>query len=166
MSNQKTIILNRAAAFLAGGLLVFAIMSFTVVSTVKKQNTELEKTLDISRYEAGRLLSDAREQFTAGDFEGAKLSLNNLFDNQPGSKEAAEGKILLPEIETKEKAVNAMWETALPGVKSEWRKSKALELRAEWDADRVKLEKTIESKIDLAWEKAKYGIRSEWISKS
>lgn len=68
MANQKNITLNRIVSFLAGGLLIFTIMSFSVVNKLKTQNTELAKALDTSIYEAGRLLADAKALFTAGDF--------------------------------------------------------------------------------------------------
>ncbi|MDA3941407.1 MAG: DUF2031 domain-containing protein [Spirochaetia bacterium] len=166
MSNQKNITLNRIVAFLVGGLLVFAVMSFTVVSKAKTQNAELKQSLDISRFEASRLLADAKAQFTVGDFKEAKLSLTTLFNNQPGSTEAEEGRILVTEIDMAEKTINEKWETALPGVQAEWNNARALELRAEWDSDRVKLENEIESKIDQAWEKEKDEIRSEWMKKN
>ncbi|MDY7028311.1 MAG: hypothetical protein SVR04_08450, partial [Spirochaetota bacterium] len=56
---------GRIGLFVAGGLLVFAVMSFTVVNNAKKANVELTQTLDASRYEAGRLLADAKAQFEA-----------------------------------------------------------------------------------------------------
>ena len=165
MENQKKIILNRIVSFVAGGLLIFAVMSFTVVNTVKTENTELAKALEISKFEAGRLLADAKAQFAAGDLEEAKISLTNLFDNQPGSKEAEEGRILFPQIENAEAFLNTKWEKALPGIKAEWRKAMTLELRAESEADRVKFENEIEGKIDRAWDKAKEKVRSEWMHK-
>ena len=166
MKNPKSVILNRIVSFLAGGLLVFAVMSFTVVSKLKVQNTELENSLDTSRFEAGRLLADAQAQFLDGDFEKAKLSLTTLIENQPGSREAAEGRDLFPKVETAEAAIISKWESALPEIQAEWRNNMASQLRAEWDADRVKLDNELESKIDQAWDKAIDGIRSEWMAQT
>jgi len=166
MEDQRNITLNRIISFLAGGLLIFAIMSFTVVNKVKDQNTELTKALNLSQYEAGRLLSNAQEQFTAGDFNKAMASLNTLFDHQPGSAEAAEGRKLFPKIENEQTSVNAKWEKALPGIKDKWYTNKAMELRAESEASRVKFESELNNTISKAWDKAKDGVKSEWLSQS
>jgi predicted Zn-dependent protease len=122
--------------------------------------------LDISRYEASRLLDDAKAQFTAGEIDQAKRSLTLLSENQPGSVEAAEGRTLLTKIELEEKTNNAKWEAAVTLIRTEWKKAKALELRAKWDADRVNLENEIDKNVDLAWEKEKDAVRSEWMKNS
>jgi hypothetical protein len=122
--------------------------------------------LDISRYEASRLLDDAKAQFTAGEIDQAKRSLTLLSENQPGSVEAAEGRTLLAKIELEEKTNNAKWEAAVTLIRTEWKKAKALELRAKWDADRVKLENEIDKNVDLAWEKEKDVVRAKWMKNS
>jgi hypothetical protein len=122
--------------------------------------------LDISRYEASRLLDDAKAQFTAGEIDQAKRSLTLLSENQPGSVEAAEGRTLLTKIELEEKTNNAKWEAAVTLIRTEWKKAKALELRAKWDADRVKLENEIDKNVDLAWEKEKDVVRAKWMKNS
>lgn len=43
--------IDRALAFLAGGRLVFAVMSFTVVNNINTENEELSEALDTSRFE-------------------------------------------------------------------------------------------------------------------
>lgn len=161
-NENRRLIVNRIISFLAGGLLVFAVMSFTVVSTAKKQNAELTKALDTSRYEAGRLLSDAKAQFASKDYAKAKLSLTALFANQPGSVEAEEGKKLLPDIENAEKAANAKWEAAMAGVQKKWADTMTAELRAKSDKTRAEMEKDLVNTIIQEWEKAKSKVREEW----
>lgn len=164
MTDKNNVILNRIVSFLAGGLLVFAVMSFTVVNNVKDQNTKLTSDLDASMYEAGRLLADAKAQFAEGNFTKAKLSLTNLQEKQPGSSEAAEGRMLLPEIDTAQAAMEMKWEAALPEIQSNWKNAMAAELRAASDADRLKLENKMEDTINQAWEKAKTKVKTDWES--
>jgi len=153
---------GRIGFFLAGGLLVFAVMSFTVVNTAHRQNEQLTKTLDTSRYEAGRLLADAKAQYENRDYIEAKESLTTLFSNQPGSQEAIEGKDLIAAVENAEKAANAKWEAAMPGIKQEWSATLAAEIRAKADAERAKLEAGMDDTINKEWEKAKDKIRDNW----
>lgn len=153
---------GRIGLFLAGGLLVFAVMSFTVVKTANKQNEQLSKTLDISRYEAGRLLADAEAQFENRNYSKAKESLTTLFANQPGSEEAVEGKALMVTVENAELASNAKWEAAMPGIKQEWGEALAAEMRAKSDAERADLEENMDETINKEWDKAKAKIRETW----
>lgn len=157
---------GRIGLFLAGGLLVFAVMSFTVVNTANKQNEQLTETLDTSRYEAGRLLADAEAQYENGDFIEAKKSLTALFENQPGSPEASEGKKLMVNVVSAEKAANAAWEAAMPGIKQEWGATLAAEIRAEADAERAKVEARMEETINKEWDKEKDKIRENWEQES
>ncbi|HDQ14293.1 MAG TPA: hypothetical protein ENN41_05720 [Sediminispirochaeta sp.] len=150
---------GRLGLFLAGGLLVFAVMSFTVVNTAKEQNERLSQTLDASRYEAGRLLSDAKAQYESGNYIEAKESLNTLFANQPGSEEAVEGKTLMESVESAENRSNAKWQAAMPGIKREWGEALAEELRAD-------LEANMDDTIDKEWNKVKAQIREEWEKES
>jgi hypothetical protein len=153
---------NRVVSFLAGGLLVFAVMSFTVVNTANNQNTELTKTLDTSRYEAGRLLADAKAQLASRDYAKARSSLATLFEKQSGSTETVEGRKLLPTIETAEKAANAKWEAAMAGIQKKWTGDMAVELRAKSDKARAQLEKDLNDTINQEWEKAKAKVREDW----
>jgi hypothetical protein len=159
---NRNILVNRIVSFIAGGLLVFAVMSFTVVSSAKKENKQLTSTLDVSRYEAGRLLADAKAQFESLDYAEAGASLENLFMNQPGSSEAAEGKKLLVQLEAAEKAANTEWNNALAEVRTKWFADRAAELREKSDNERAKLEEGLTAQIEQEWEKAKEKVRAEW----
>jgi len=165
--NENTkLYINRFVSFLAGGLLVFAVMSFTVVNNEKNQNAELTKTLDTSRYEAGRLLSDAKAQLASKNFSEAKTSLTKLFDKQPGSAEAVEGKKLIAAVDSAQKAADAKWEAAMAGVQKKWSNDMALEIRAKSDKARAQLEKEMTDTISQEWEKNKTKIRDDWEKQS
>lgn len=168
MTKKETMKLyaGRTGLFLAGGLLVFAVMSFTVVNAANKQNEQLTKTLDISRYEASRLLADAEAQFENRNYIKAKESLDALFTNQPGSEEAVKGKALMVSVEKAEKASNLKWEAAMPGIKQEWGDTLAAEIRSKADAERAKLESSLEETINKEWDKAKDKIREDWENKT
>jgi len=153
---------NRVLAFLAGGLLVFAVMSLTVVSTVRKENESLTEALDVSQFEAGRLLADAQAHYSAQNYGKATDSLETLFENQPGSAEAATGRALLLAMETEVSEADARWEAALPGVLAAWSVEKAAALRMESDSAREKLETDMEATLSQAWEQAMAAVRSEW----
>jgi hypothetical protein len=153
---------GRIGLFLAGGLLVFAVMSFTVVNSANKQNEQLTETLDTSRYEAGRLLADAEAQFENKNYIKAKESLNALFANQPGSEEAVKGEALMLTIQKAEKASNANWEAAKPAIKQEWGEDLAAEILAEADAERAKLEENMDATINEEWEEAEEKVRENW----
>ena len=163
MANEKTKInINRILAFLAGGLLVFAVMSVTVVNRARKDNEALSAQLDVSRFEAGRLLSDAQAQFAARDYTSAITSLNRLVENQPGSPEAVTGRALLIEIRDAVSDADARWEEALPGIREAWSTEMAARLLAESDAARVALEAGMDATVREAWERAAAGIRRDW----
>jgi predicted Zn-dependent protease len=160
---QKTRMnLNRVLAFIAGGLLVFGVMSLTVVSNVRTENEELTDALDTSRYEAGRLLADAQAQYDARDYQEAVSSLESLIENQPGSPEAVEGRDLLATIETARAEADARWNAAMPALREAWLAETAVTLRAEWDADRARLEASIQDSIEEAWEETEPEIRTDW----
>lgn len=161
-NEKRTLIINRVVSFIAGGLLVFAVMSFTVVSSANAENEELSKALDTSRFEAGRLLDDAEAQLSSGEYEEAKASLTALFANQPGSPEATEGKALLARVEQEAAAADQRWEAALPSLREEWADAMALELRTKFDEDRAKFESELEATINEAWEKARTDVRAAW----
>lgn len=159
---KDNLLVNRIIALLVGGLIVFAIMSLTVVQTGKKANAELAIALDTSRYEAGRLLSDAQAQSESKDYDASKESLEELFLYQPGSTEAEEGKLLLTSIETAEEDATAKWEIAKSQVKEDWSLAMAADLRAESDKERADMEADLEDTIDQAWNKAKSEVRDTW----
>ena len=160
---EGTVLLNRVVSFLAGGLLVFAVMSFTVVDSAKKKNTELTAMLDASRYEAGRLFADAKAQLGSREYAKAKESLTMLFQKQPGSAESIDGKKLLAVVETAEKAADAKWAAAVVGMQKKWSADRAVELRAESEKTRTQMEKDMEDKIGREWETAMKKIKEEWL---
>lgn len=163
MANFKeNLLVNRIVALLIGGVLVFAIMSLTVVQTGKKDNAKLTIALDESRYEAGRLLADAKVQLENKDYTASKASLEKLFDYQPGSAEALEGKALLTSINTAEKDAATRWEAALPQVKEDWEQAMATEMRAKLAKEREEMEADLEKTLDKAWNKAKSDVRTSW----
>lgn len=168
MSNGENtkVIVKRIATFLAGALLTFAVMSFTVVAKEKKQNEELTAALDASRYESGRLLSDAKAQLEGRDYERARTSLDTLFDRYPGSSESAEGKLLLVEIDAANAAADAKWAKASPALKQKWTEDRVAALRAESEAARAMMEDGLNDKIAQEWENSKDAVREEWEAKA
>lgn len=160
--NNGRIYLNRFVSFVAGGLLVFAVMSFTVVSGAKKQNTQLTMELDASKYEAGRLFADSQAHLEAGDYSKAKESLTTLFEKHPGSDQSGEGKSLFAVIEKEEKAADARWESVLPGLRKKWSAARVAELRLEAETARTQLEKGLNEKVSQEWENAKSKVRQEY----
>lgn len=162
MTEKQTLTVNRVVAFFAGALLTVAVMSFTVVNSANEEAEELRAALDTSRYEAGRLLSDAEAQFAKGDFDEARVSLETLFENQPGSAQATEGKELLASINSAQEQTDARWEAALPAIREQWKADMAAELREEADAARAEAESEMESIIEAAWDDAKDDLRENW----
>lgn len=161
-NEKRTLIINRVLAFLVGGLLVFAVMSFTVVKSANAENEELSNALDTSRFEAGRLLEDAKAQLSSGDYDKAAATLTSLFANQPGSPEATEGKALLAKVEDEAVSADLRWEAALPSIRAQWTETMEAELRADFEEDRAEFENELEAAINEAWEKARPGVRTEW----
>lgn len=154
--------LNRIVAFLAGALLVFAIMSLTVVKNINDENEELTEALDASMYEAGRLLADANAQFASGNYVKAKAALADLFDQQPSSAEATEGRQLLATMETIEEESDARWEAVRIRIQEEWAAALETEILAQSDADRLALETGMNAALEKAWEEAQVEVRKDW----
>jgi hypothetical protein len=163
---KNNLVLNRVVSFLAGGLLVFAVMSLSVVSGAKALNKDLAKQLDVAVNEPSRLLNDAKAQFKDQDYAKARETLSTLFTNRPGSEQAVEGKLLDATIVAAETKANSAWEAASAGVKARWAKEKATELRTKADSTRDELEKGLPAAIDQEWEKAKDQIRKDWENKA
>lgn len=153
---------NRVMSFLIGGLLVYAVISLTVVSNLKEQNVQLTKELDVSQYEPGRLLADAREQFTNREFDKAKQTLTVLFENRPGSSEATEGKALYAEADAAIVRDNANWEAAVVGIRERWAKDMTAQLRGKAETARLEMENSLDANLNKEWEKMKDQIRREW----
>lgn len=164
MNETTRTYLERIIAFAAGALLVFAIMSLGVVNRLNEENAELSSALDASQNEAGRLLADAKALFASEDYTQAKASLEALFDKQPGSAEAAEGKQLLAEIEAAEISAEEQWQEVLPAIREAWMADMQAELQQKWDAERAKLEANMSAAIEEAWEQSKDKVRAEWVA--
>ncbi len=161
--NEKTKLnINRVVGAVVGGLLVFAVMSLSVVSSANERIEELSEQLDTSRHEAGRLLSDAEAQFENENYTNAKATLETLFANQPGSPEAEEGSALMVSIEEAEAAADAQWESAQDDIRQRWTNNLVEELRAELEANRVEMENNLERTVSEAWDNAREDIREEW----
>jgi hypothetical protein len=172
MKENVRIWVNRVFAFLFGGFLLFLIMNFGLVSHFKSLNEELKKELDECKYEANRLLNDAKAYFENKDYDKAKETLNTLFEKHPGSNETAEGKKVYIELEDtvkkeqkEQEELDKKWEAAVGGVREEWAKKMATQLREELVAEREKLEKDMDGILDREWEKMKAEIREEWEKK-
>jgi hypothetical protein len=162
MNERTRLLMNRIVSALAGGLLVLAVMSFTVVKNANDRNETLSTALDTSQNEAGRLLADAAAQLDMGDYTEAKASLAALFANQPGSAESVQGRNLLAVVETAERDADARWEEVLPEIRASWTENLAEEMRAEADAAVAEMESTLETAVSAAWDKEKDDIREEW----
>lgn len=163
IKNEKLRIwVNRIFAFSVGMLLIFLIMNFSVVSNVNKQNEELEEELDECKYEANRLLNNAKAYFENEEYDKAKKTLDALFEKHPGSNETAEGKKVYTELEDavkkeqkEQEETDKKWEAAVRVVRERWGKEKAAQLKEQ-------LEKDMNNILDTEWEKEKDEIREEW----
>jgi len=165
MKNEKVnLALNRIGFLLAGALVTFAVLSITVISSANAEIASLTSALDTSQYEAGRLLSDGLAQYEAGDYAKAQETLGLLLTKQPGSVEAAEGKILITEVMNAASAANARWEAALPEIRAEWIVNKSVELRKDADAVRLQAENDVDENARFAWNNAIEDVHSEWES--
>jgi hypothetical protein len=156
---------NRIFSFIIGGLLIFLVMTLTVVSNVKKQNKELTMKL----YEPNGLLTDAKTFFENNDYKTAKEKLDTLFEKHPDSNEAIEGKKLYAELEIAMQKqqelqieLNKKWEAAVGGIRAGWAKTMAAQLRSEFEKNREQLEKDMDEVLNKEWEKMKDQVREEW----
>jgi len=153
---------SRAIGFLVGGVLVLAIMGFGWVSPLKGEIATLTTRLDELENGAARLLGEAKVLVGNGSYESAQRALATLFEKQPGSNEAAEGRKLYAEIETAMQQKNQKWEAASVAVRTAWEKKAAAELRAKSEMDRQLMETNMVETLKSEWEKSKDKIRQEW----
>jgi predicted Zn-dependent protease len=161
-NEQARIWVNRVLAFLTGGVIVLAIMSFAAVTPLKDQNATLTAQLDEIRNGAVRLLGEATVQFQSGSYDNAKKTLEVLFREQPTSNEAVEGKKLYGEIETIVREMDQAWAAASSDVRATWEQTKTEELRANLERERVLLETNMADTLSKEWEKNKAQIRKTW----
>jgi uncharacterized membrane-anchored protein YhcB (DUF1043 family) len=163
IKNETTRIwVNRVFAFLAGAFVLFIILQIAVISGAKRQNIELKKNLDEIQYEPGRLLDEGKIYFEKNDYKRAKEILNTLFEKHPTSKERIEGKTLYTEIEKKQEEINNKWDAAVVGIRREWAKTMAMQLREKFEKERGQMEKDMNNNLDSEWEKIKDQIREDW----
>jgi hypothetical protein len=146
---------NTVIAFVVGALLVYAVMSVSVVGGAKAKIADLQQKLDASLYEAGRLLGDAKAQVGAKEFSKAKETLDTLFAKQAGSAEAAEGRKLYDSIAASETKANDKWAVAVVGIRQKWANATVAELRA-------KSEKDMSDTVAQEWDKVKDQMRIDW----
>lgn len=163
IKNEKTrMITNRIVSFLVGGLLVYAVISMTVVSNVKNQNAKLTKELDISVNEPARLLADAKAQIANRDFAKAKLTLTDLLEKRPGSTEATEAKALYTEASAAVVTENENWDAAVVAIRALWAKDMTAQLRAKSEKARLEMENGLSDTLAKEWDKVKEDARVEW----
>ena len=163
IENEKTRIwVNRIVTFIIAGGLMFLIMNFVVAQKIRTE-------LDECKYEATLLLNDAKAFFENDNYNKAKETLDILFEKHPSSNEAIEGKKLYAEIETAvqkeqelQKELDSKWEAAVGGIREEWAKMMAAQLRSEFEKNREQLEKDMDEILNKEWEKMKGEIREEW----
>jgi len=159
IKNEKARIwVNRTFSFLLGALLIYAVMSLSVVKNVKQENEQLTKEL----YEPGRLLSSAKGFYENKNFGEARSTLDTLFERHPGAAEVAEGRKLYADLEAEQNALNAKWEAAVGAIREEWAATMAERLRAQFEKDRETLEKNMNDVLNTEWGKMKDKIREEW----
>jgi len=163
IKNEKARIwVNRIVSLIIAGGLMFLIMNFVVAQKIRKE-------LDECKYEATVLLNDAKAFFENDNYNKGIETLDTLFEKHPSSNEAIEGKKLYAEIETAvqkeqelQKELDKKWEAAVGGIRGEWAKTMAAQLRVEFEKTRDQLEKDMDEVLNKEWEKMKDQIREEW----
>jgi predicted Zn-dependent protease len=165
MNERGKIWVNRLLAFVAGGLLVFAIMSLAVVTPVRREKEALAKQLDEVQNGAARLLAEAKVLAESKSYDNALETLNALFEKQPGSSEMVEGRKLYTEIEIAVQAKEQKWEAAVGAIRAAWEKARAAELLAKAEQDKQLAQTSIAETLVKEWESAKDQIRQEWENK-
>jgi hypothetical protein len=153
---------NRLIGFVVGGLVVLILMSVAAVGPVKAKNADLTKQLDELQNGAARLLSEAKAFVANKSYGSAQQSLSALFEKQPGTPEATEGKKLSAEIATAIQTQDKNWEAASVAVKAAWEKSAAAKLRSDADATRAQVETTLAATLNTDWERQKDQVRKDW----
>jgi hypothetical protein len=163
MKNEKgNVWVNRIISFLAGALLLFAIMSLAVVQPVKSQVADLTTQLDDVQNGAARLLSEAQVLAESGSYASAQRTLNALFEKQPGSLEVVEGRKLYTQIEMTTLAKDQKWEAAVGAIRASWEKATATELLAKAEQDKQLVATNMSDTLINEWAKVKDQVRREW----
>ncbi|HUX20941.1 MAG TPA: hypothetical protein VMW69_06850, partial [Spirochaetia bacterium] len=146
-----------------GGLLVYVVLTTTVISNVKKQNAQLAKQLDTSQYEPGRLLADAKAQMASREFAKAMLTATDLLDKRPGSPEAVEAKGLFNDAKLAMATDNAKWEAAVGGIRDKWAAEVTAQLRGQSEKSRLEMEEGLDVTVNKEWDKVKEQVRADWV---
>ena len=154
--------INRILAFVAGGVIVFAIMGLAVVAPVRSEKEALAKELDDVQNGAARLLAEAKALVESKSYDNALKTLSTLFEKRPGSSEEVEGRKLYVEIEIAVQAGDQEWESAVGAIHAAWEKAMAAELLAKAERDRQLVETGMAETLAREWEKAKDQIRRDW----
>jgi len=163
IKNEKARIwVNRIVSLIIAGGLMFLVMNFYVAEKIRKE-------LDECKYEAARLLNDAKASFENKDYDKAKETLNTLFIKHPDSNETAEGKKVYAEIEDavkNQEELDKKWEAAVGGIREEWAKTMVVQLREQLKekaiTEKDELEKNMDDMLNSEWDKVKEEIREEW----
>jgi len=163
LKNEGTRVwVNRIFAFLAGALIMLAVMSVAAVKPVKSQNEALVKQLDELQNGAARLLGEAQIFVAEKKYQDAQNTLKVLFEKHATSTEAAEGKKLLADIEISVREKDRRWDAVAESVRTAWEKTKALELRAQADLSRKAVDAGMAETLASEWEKEKDRVRQQW----
>ena len=165
MTEKGRIWVNRFVAFVAGGLLVFAIMSLAIVTPVRNEKEALAKQLDDVQNGAARLLGEAKVLAESKSYDSALKTLDTLFEKQPGSNEVVEGRKLYTKIEISVQAKEQKWEAAVGAIRTAWEKARAAEILAKAEQDKQVVETGMAETLATEWDRAKDQIRQEWENK-
>jgi predicted Zn-dependent protease len=165
----RRIWVNRFIWLVAGGLIVFAIMSLAVVPPVKsekedlaKQLDEVAKQLDEVQHGAARLLAEAKVLAESESYDDALSTLDTLFEKQPASAQVVEGRKLYAEIEIAVRAKEQKWEDAVGPIRAAWEKATAAELLAKAERAKQLVETNMAETLINEWEKVEDQIRQDW----
>ena len=146
---------NRIISMILAGGVMFLIMNYGVANKLREE-------LDSTKYEATRLLDDAKAFFENGNYAKAQGTLDTLFEKRPGSDAAAEGKKLSAQMETVKAGLNTKWDAAVVKIREEWAITMAAKLREDFKKEGEELEKNMEGLLETEWDKMKDSIRKEW----
>ncbi len=156
---------NRVLAFVAGGLIVFAIMSLAVVAPVRSEKEALAKQLDEVQNGAARLLAEAKVLADSKSYDSALKTLDTLFEKQPGSSQMVEGRKLYADIEIAVQAKQQKWDAAVGPIRTAWEKATATELLTKAEQDKQLVETGMAETLIREWDKVKDQIRKDWENK-
>ena len=153
---------NRFLAFVAGGLVMLAVMSLAVVAPVRSEKEALAKQLDELQNGAARLLAEAKVLAESKSYDNALRTLDTLFEKQPGSSQMVEGRKLYADIQISVQAKEQKWEAAVGAIRAAWEKATAAALLAKAEQDKQLVQTSMADTLVKEWDKAKDQIRQDW----